>query len=404
MSESEHRACKAIMEQKGAKGIKCWRPPKENGYCGIHQKHALLEKAAEEGHVKCRTHRCIEILNSSDLVYCKKCIDIKNEQKSKIQTCKAIIDQGPTKGSPCSRKANETEYCGKHAPRQILVQKAAKQEKRICDDGKRACKNFTEDNKLLCEDCLGKCREYDNQQYAIRKETGKCLECAATIDEHISGLRDKSIQRCAKCYEKMRITEDSRIRDERNYNAERKKNIEPHYKLYKKGANVRNLWFELTIEQFTELVNTKCFYCDVYTENEVIGIDRVDSELGYSIENCVPCCQTCNFMKSDMNVREFLSHISKIAKNIDTLKTKLELITLTESNTIVLKESHKSYIRPAKIVDMFMKQSLDEYITICKKENRNVNFIHELEKISTQKMKRKEFNEYLKNLLSNCDE
>ena len=51
-----------------------------------------------------------------------------------------------------------------------------------------------------------------------------------------------------------------------------------------------------------------------------------------------------------------------------------------------------------------MKQSLGDYINMCKKENRNVKYIHELEKVSTQKMKRKEFNEYLKNLLSNCDE
>jgi hypothetical protein len=27
--------CKAVMEQKDAKGKKCWRPAKENGYCGI---------------------------------------------------------------------------------------------------------------------------------------------------------------------------------------------------------------------------------------------------------------------------------------------------------------------------------------------------------------------------------
>ena len=33
---------------------------------------------------------------------------------------------------------------------------------------------------------------------------------------------------------------------------------------------------------------------------------------GYIIENCVPCCKRCNWMKSDMNKEEFISHIKDI--------------------------------------------------------------------------------------------
>ncbi len=312
--------------------------------------------------------------------------------------CKSLIEQGPTKGSQCSRKAKLNGVCGKHK-RQLLLQEVYKLQKRICDDGKRACKNYTENNKLLCEECLQKCREYDTKHYTAKKQSGQCLDCGTNLDRFVLGLRDKKVQRCEQCYEKMRTVEENRERDERNYKAERKKNTEPHYRLYKKGACQRNLWFDLTIDQFTKLVNKPCFYCNTYIDNEVIGIDRIDSELGYSLENCVPCCDICNFMKNDMNVKDFLTHISKIANTMNTLECKLSLIQLDTSVIDQLKNTHKSYVRPAKIVDLYMKQKLNDYINVCKLENRHESIISGLEKVSAQKMKRKEFNEYLKSLL-----
>lgn len=391
------------MEQGSTKGQQCWRPSQSKGYCGKHQKQATLELAKQNNQVKCKAYRCINILNTIDtsIVYCESCLEKKKIPSELL--CKSVIECGPTKGTQCTRKATTNGFCGKHAPRQLLVQAALAQEKRICDDGKRACKNFTEDNKLLCEECLKKTRSYDNQRYSEKRESGNCLDCGTKLEEYISGLRDKKIQRCEKCYEKLRAVEEKRVREERNYKAERKKNTEPHYKLYKKGASLRNLWFELSIEQFTEIVNKPCFYCNTYIENEVVGIDRIDSELGYSPENCVSCCETCNFMKRDMNVKDFLTHISKIANTMMATETKLSTIQLTKAITEELKASHKSYIRPAKIVDLFMKQKLNEYITVCKVEKRPSAFITCLEKVSTQKMKRKEFGEYLKTLLRECE-
>ena len=42
------------------------------------------------------------------------------------------------------------------------------------------------------------------------------------------------------------------------------------------------------------------------------GVDRVDNERGYSLENCVPCCKFCNRMKRDLGKKEFLEHIKNI--------------------------------------------------------------------------------------------
>lgn len=82
---------------------------------------------------------------------------------------------------------------------------------------------------------------------------------------------------------------------------------------YKTSAKKRMLEFNLTKEEFYSFLSLKCHYCGVSSAN---GIDRVDSLAGYKIENCVPCCSTCNYMKRDMGYKEFLDHIKRIISYI----------------------------------------------------------------------------------------
>ena len=39
---------------------------------------------------------------------------------------------------------------------------------------------------------------------------------------------------------------------------------------------------------------------------------RMDSKLDYTLDNCVPCCKTCNYLKKDLTFEEFKSHTNKI--------------------------------------------------------------------------------------------
>ena len=95
------------------------------------------------------------------------------------------------------------------------------------------------------------------------------------------------------------------------------------YSSYKRGAEKRDLIFELSESEFRLLTSSNCFYCNkepsqsrrkskkrmngLYIYN---GIDRVNNEVGYTLENCVPCCKKCNQGKSDMKFDEFLNWIS----------------------------------------------------------------------------------------------
>jgi hypothetical protein len=375
--------CKAVMEQKGAKGKQCWRPPQDNGYCGIHQKHALAEVEKSKGNRKCKKYRCIQYLEGSySNPYCPSCLEIKNNTEKKL--CKATIDQGPNKGNQCSKQSlDNSDYCGKHNERYTSLDSAKKENKRICDDGKRSCKNFTQDNKLLCEDCLEKCRDYDMTRYNTRKETNNiCITCGITIEKLIIGLNEKEIKRCEACYKKMKDVELKRERDMRNYNEERKKNINKHYNEYKKGAGIRNIWFELSLDEFKSLVEQPCFYCSTYNQNESIGIDRLYSDLGYCIINCVSCCTICNMMKNDLDPIIFISHIEKIANTKTALSDKIKSKLPNEQERTNLKNTHKSYIRLNDILNYVIKDKLDEYIDYCNKDCRSESFITKIRELN----------------------
>jgi hypothetical protein len=91
---------------------------------------------------------------------------------------------------------------------------------------------------------------------------------------------------------------------------------------YLADAKKRNLSFDLTHEQFRDLCQKPCAYggclpSRVNTSNSgeqfiYNGVDRVDSTKGYSVENCVPCCNIHNKMKSSLTLSQFLEYCQKV--------------------------------------------------------------------------------------------
>jgi hypothetical protein len=101
---------------------------------------------------------------------------------------------------------------------------------------------------------------------------------------------------------------------------------------YKKQAKDRNLIWKLTENEFQKLTKQNCHYCGVdpsqitktvygktkfkehHDKNNYIynGIDRIDSNLGYVLNNCVACCGTCNVAKNDLPYIEFKNWIKRI--------------------------------------------------------------------------------------------
>jgi len=89
-------------------------------------------------------------------------------------------------------------------------------------------------------------------------------------------------------------------------------------------AENRKLEWGISEETFDELVAKNCHYCDSPPSNikwgrgnngvfVYSGIDRKDNTKGYLLDNVVPCCVVCNWMKRHLSVAEFLSHVKKIS-------------------------------------------------------------------------------------------
>jgi hypothetical protein len=83
--------------------------------------------------------------------------------------------------------------------------------------------------------------------------------------------------------------------------------------VYRSGAKARFILWDLTTEQFKSFWQLPCAYCG--DNIETIGLDRLNSQEGYRIDNVVPCCTRCNRMKSDMDCKEFIEHCRKIICN-----------------------------------------------------------------------------------------
>lgn len=96
---------------------------------------------------------------------------------------------------------------------------------------------------------------------------------------------------------------------------------------YKAKCKMKNWSFDLSFENFRDLVLQNCHYCNLEPNkfrkdraksrqgiSRILfnGIDRLDSNKGYSISNCVPCCEDCNKAKRNLSYDQFINLIKKI--------------------------------------------------------------------------------------------
>ena len=98
------------------------------------------------------------------------------------------------------------------------------------------------------------------------------------------------------------------------------------YRQYRNRCLRKKLDWELSQEQFRELTKNDCHYCGEPPAQIVAGVkgfngdyihngvDRKDNSIGYTLDNCVSCCYTCNLFKRDRSYEEFLELVSKIYK------------------------------------------------------------------------------------------
>ena len=93
---------------------------------------------------------------------------------------------------------------------------------------------------------------------------------------------------------------------------------------YTSNAQSRGLSWRLSRKTFDVLTSSKCFYCHRLpattrrarrkTDDDFVynGIDRTNNNLGYTMQNTVPCCAVCNRAKKDMSFLDFKQWIKDV--------------------------------------------------------------------------------------------
>ena len=151
----------------------------------------------------------------------------------------------------------------------------------------------------------------------IRKNSKKyCPNCKKWEDEsefYIDKTKKDSLSSwCKSCHNEP--SERKRLRAKENWQKNKKEmskrnkdyyqSLKGKYHNYKKGAEHRNYKFELSLFDFATIIIQPCYYCgkkdSIYT-----GVDRIDSSKGYSVDNCAPCCTSCNIAKMAHTEKEF---------------------------------------------------------------------------------------------------
>jgi hypothetical protein len=92
--------------------------------------------------------------------------------------------------------------------------------------------------------------------------------------------------------------------------------IDAQYSVYKTSAISKQLDFELTKGDFVEMVESPSYYCGIIQEKGFNGVDRLDSDKGYIISNCVSCCQFCNMMKGCLGPTIFINRVEHISTHL----------------------------------------------------------------------------------------
>ena len=106
---------------------------------------------------------------------------------------------------------------------------------------------------------------------------------------------------------------------------------------YKEAARVRGIEYLLSKDQAFDMIVKPCVYClsegsnsrVVYTNDgdEMFpynGIDRVENDKGYLVDNVVPCCKRCNLAKRDASIDEWMTWLQSLGADTLSIKARMK--------------------------------------------------------------------------------
>jgi hypothetical protein len=351
----EVNLCRAIVQQGENAGKECGRKGKgkENGYCVYHQRNYEYEQLIKEGKQLCGKffRGCNNELSEIDISNkYKNCEQCRIKKSGKLFNCQYD-------GCDFKIKKEEDKYCKKHI-RQHLRDNEIKNNIKYCDVD-RGCFNKLTDGNNKCEECKDKEKEI--------------------VGAEISALREKY---------KVNNLNNTNNTDSKLFTKQEDKTISltEIWRSTQRNAYSRGLLFTLSESEYENLIIRPCYYCGFYSLTRFNGIDRIDNNKGYILENCISCCKMCNMIKYSQHPNEFLDKINIIC-DYTSNKSAITEIAIKNRTSYLSKSSRKSYkdykviSKERKIEFMLSEQEYNNLINgICylcgiKNSNKHTNGI-----------------------------
>lgn len=218
-------------------------------------------------------------------------------------------------------KSNLTKKCNL-CGNDFNVRSPSEFEKRVYCSKKCQMESFKKEKILInCKIC--------NQEILVppclAQSTSYCSRKCKGLASRIT--QDPNLRRCIICKNFKTINCDfsSSGKNSPGYvckscaiirSAKRSRTLRGRYTTSISLAKKRNLIWDISEENYNELISKNCFYCDRKLNETGIGLDRKNNSLGYTIENVVPCCKMCNETKLDNFDFEEMLLLAKVIKII----------------------------------------------------------------------------------------
>jgi hypothetical protein len=161
---------------------------------------------------------------------------------------------------------------------------------------------------MQTNECIGIDRIDNSKGYTVENSTSCCKTC-----NRIKHAFEKEffLEKVHAIVNKTESHHEFYTKWHKHY----KRTVKLKYDAYKQSTiNKRKFGFHLTESEWNTLLHSPCYLCGFKSDKHTVGIDRVDNrKKTYTIDNCKPCCKSCNVMKHTLSYDDFVNHMQKIA-------------------------------------------------------------------------------------------
>ena len=165
----------------------------------------------------------------------------------------------------------------------------------------------------ICRKCghYKELADFYNNKRTIHGKTATCKDCMKRYakDNHIQVARA------------VRSWQDENRPRTREIALIRAKSLRGRYGHTRSQAKIRGIEFSLTFDDYCGLLSSeRCHYMNEPLALTGSGLDRKNSHMGYTLENCVPCCLKCNQIRGEDNISyEEMLCVSALLKHLRAL-------------------------------------------------------------------------------------